>query len=1002
MISVLRMHIRVYALIMVMFWATLACGAINADPLEAVRPFLEKYCTDCHGAEVQENSKRFDNLKSNLEDLETLQLWQGVVDQLNLGDMPPKDAVQPTDKEVAEIINRLTIPLHEAYASLKSTGGQTVTRRLNRFELRNTVRDLLYIDDPELRIGNKPRLIDNNGNGRVENTSTDPFRAFPGDETEDGFDNIGNRLVMSDFLLRLMFDAAEESLALATYTGDKPEIPVREYSGLLLRTHRKDLPRLAGEFNPTVDTLFFREMVTPDELRGGMKISARYRITVQLSAHNQQHEWGDILPTDQTQPMLVHLRLFKRGTRDDNISLEQVSLPGHGEVKTVSVETWIDKDWMPQIIWENGPTDREARADLLAKTYLPDVYREPPDRQVITDKQEFDKAQKAWVLAMHEGVVRNYHGPTVQIHSLRIEPILDQWPPKSHQELYGNENFDDAEIERLLLKFAERAFRRPVTKIEIQPYLDLVLARLNAGPEIPEGGIQNLKYRVYDGKWTKLPSFDELEPVKSGMLTEGLIDIRAAEKNDYYGVVFEGQLDVKQAGEYEFKLASDDGARIVIDGQRVVDHDGLHGASTKTGKTELAEGKRQIRIEYFAYGQPNSLRAFWSGPGFVEARLAEDSQNSAPIIVDEKTLAGIKAMQMGYTAILCSPDFLYLQEKREQLSDYEIASRLSYFLWSSMPDETLLELAKGKKLHNKRVLQTQVDRMLADSRSNAFIHHFTERWLRLDKISESPPELNGPFRIYWDRRMEPQIIAQTNAYFGELLHNNGPIRLLVDSDYTFLNEQIALVFYNRNDVKGDYLRKVATDDPRRGGVLTMPSVMTSTANGVDTSPVVRGVWVLENILGTPPAAPPPDIEPLSPDLSQAKTVREQLEIHREQATCNSCHRKIDPLGFAFENFDPIGRWRDRYRVGGEIDPSTTLANGTELSDIIALKSMLAENESQIVRGLTKKLLAYSSGRVLEPVDRGEVDRIVSALDKSGNHLKDLIKEIVVSDIFLTK
>ena len=440
----------------------------------------------------------------------------------------------------------------------------------------------------------------------------------------------------------------------------------------------------------------------------------------------------------------------------------------------------------------------------------------------------------------------------------------------------------------------------------------------------------------------------------------------------------------------------------MIDGQRVVDHDGLHGASTKTGKTELAEGKRQIRIEYFAYGQPNSLRAFWSGPGFVEARLAEDSQNSAPIIVDEKTLAGIKAMQMGYTAILCSPDFLHLQEKREQLSDYEIASRLSYFLWSSMPDETLLELAKGKKLHNKRVLQTQVDRMLADSRSNAFIHHFTERWLRLDKISESPPELNGPFRIYWDRRMEPQIIAQTNAYFGELLHNNGPIRLLVDSDYTFLNEQIALVFYNRNDVKGDYLRKVATDDPRRGGVLTMPSVMTSTANGVDTSPVVRGVWVLENILGTPPAAPPPDVEPLSPDLSQAKTVREQLEIHREQATCNSCHRKIDPLGFAFENFDPIGRWRDRYRVGGEIDPSTTLANGTELNDIIALKSMLAENESQIVRGLTKKLLAYSSGRVLEPVDRGEVDRIVSALDKSGNHLKDLIKEIVVSDIFLTK
>lgn len=976
-------------------------GAVKGEPFDSVKPFLKKYCIECHGAEVQENSKRFDNLKSDLDDLETLQLWQGVVDQLNLGDMPPKDSLQPSDQEIADVVKHLTVPLQDAYASLKSTNGQTVTRRLNRFELRNTVRDLLYINDPELRIGNKPRLIDNNGNGRVENTSTDPFRAFPGDETEEGFDNIGNRLVMSDFLLRLMFDAAEESLALATYTGKRPEIPVRDYKGVLLRTHRKDLPRLAGEIDPNVDTLFFREMVTPDELRGGMKSSAKYRLTVQLSAHNQQHDWGEILPTDQTQPMLVHLRLFKRGTRNDNISLERVSLPGNGQMKTLSIETWIDKDWLPQIIWENGPTDREARADLLARTYLPDVYRDPPDRKVITDKQEFDKVQKAWLLAMHEGVVRNYRGPTVQIHSFQIEPVLDQWPPKSHRELYGTEEFGNAEIEELLLRFAERAFRRPVTKEEVQPYVDLVMAKLQTGPELPEGGLQDLEFSVYDGKWTKLPQFDELKPVKSGPLVEGLVDIRVAEKNEHYGVVFEGLLEVKQSAQYEFKLASDDGARILVDGQRVIDHDGLHGASTKTGTTTLAKGLRKIRVEYFAYGQPNSLQVFWSGPGFVDAPLAVGTQSNAPVVVDEDTLAGIKAIQMGYTAILCSPDFLYLKEQKAQLTDYEIANRLSYFLWSSMPDEALLELARTKKLHNHRVLQTQVDRMLADPRSKAFVHHFTERWLRLDKISESPPELNGPFRVYWDRRMEPQVIAQTNEYFGDLLYQNGPIRLLVESDYTFMNEQIASVFYNRSDVKGDYLRRVATNDPRRGGVLTMPSVMTSTANGVDTSPVVRGVWVLENILGTPPAAPPPDVEPLSPDLSEAKTIREQLEIHREQTTCNSCHRKIDPLGFAFENFDPIGRWRDRYRTG-EIDPSTTLANGTEVNDIVALKTILVENESQVVRGLTRKLLAYSSGRVLEPLDRGEVEKIVTALEKSGNHLKDLIKQIVISEVFLSK
>ena len=197
---------------------------------------FEEYCTECHGAEVQENSKRFDNLKTDLKDF-TLQLWQGV-DQLNLGDMPPKDSLQPSGDEIADVIDRLTPVLRDAYAQHKSTGAQTVTRRLNRFELRNTVRDLLYINDPELRIGNKPRLVDNNGNGRVENTSTDPFRSVPGDEVEEGFDNIGNRLVMSDFFLRLMFDAAEKA-ALATYTQEKPKIETRDYKGLLLRTLEK-------------------------------------------------------------------------------------------------------------------------------------------------------------------------------------------------------------------------------------------------------------------------------------------------------------------------------------------------------------------------------------------------------------------------------------------------------------------------------------------------------------------------------------------------------------------------------------------------------------------------------------------------------------------------------------------------------------------------------------------------------------------------------------------
>ncbi|MEK6234694.1 MAG: DUF1592 domain-containing protein, partial [Planctomycetales bacterium] len=488
-------------------------------------------------------------------------------------------------------------------------------------------------------------------------------------------------------------------------------------------------------------------------------------------------------------------------------------------------------------------------------------------------------------------------------------------------------------------------------------------------------------------------------------LAGGLIDLRAANRDEHFGLVFEGKLTAPKAGEHEFQIASDDGSRLIIDGRKVVEHDGLHGASTKKGKIQLAAGVHSLRVEYFAYGKPNSLRASWSGPGFAEAPLSVGKQ-AAPQLVDVSadTATALGALRAGYTAVLCSPDFLYLKEQPGRLDNHALASRLSYFLWSSMPDQRLMDLADVGKLTDPDVAQREVDRMLDDPKSAAFTRHFTERWLRLDKLKVSPPELTGPFRVYWDRRMEPQLVSQTNAYFADLVKTNGPIRNLISSDYTFMNENIASVFYGRTDVKGESLRRVPTNDPRRGGVLTQPAVMTATANGVDTSPVVRGVWVLENILGRPPSPPPPDVEPLSPDLRNAKTIREQLAVHRDQVACNGCHRKIDPLGFAFENFDPIGRWRDNYPKGrGKIDASTTMANGREIADVVAFKEMLLTREQDVVRCLAEKLLAYSSGRVLEPIDRGQVDHIVAELNKrGGGGLRDLIKLVARSEVFLTK
>jgi hypothetical protein len=637
--------------------------------------------------------------------------------------------------------------------------------------------------------------------------------------------------------------------------------------------------------------------------------------------------------------------------------------------------------------------------------YLAQHYRKAPDAKEFPKKEEYNTARAAWAREMAVTLIQNYKGPSIHVHSLTLKPLMDQWPPKSHTALYGIDPNKSPNMETLLLNFAERAFRRPVTPDEVAPYVALVQSQLDPqqSPLSPKT-IENLTYKSYQGSWSKLPDFSTLTPTRQGTLDSGLLDLRPAKLDEHFGMVFEGKIIAPQAGTYQFKMASDDGSRLTINGNTVIEHDGLHGASTKNGQISLTVGAHPIRVEYFAYGKPNSLQAFWSGPGFdAEALAVVKSNPQQPNNVNSNTLRRMAALRAGYTAILCSPDFLYLREKPGQLNNYELASRLSYFLWSSMPDATLRELAKTGQLTNKSVLLRQVDRMLDDPKAAAFTRHFTERWLRLDKISDSPPERNGPFRVYWDRQFEPQLIAQTDAYFADLLKTNGSIIALIDSDYTFLNESIATIFYQRDDVKGDFLRKVPTNDPRRGGILTQPSVMTATANGVDTSPVIRGAWLLENILGTPPPPPPPDVEPLAPDLRSAKTIGEQLAIHRNQQACNNCHRKFDPLGFAFENFDPIGRWRDKYPGARDnIDTSTTTANGYELADIVELKKMLIKQEQQVTRCLTEKLLAYSSGRILEPTDRGDVDEIVLKLQANGNRIRDLIKLIVQSHVFLTK
>ena len=987
-----------------------AVGAPDKE-LNKLKPFLEQHCLHCHGPEKQKNDIRFDLLGNDLNDIPTLEVWQGILDQLNLGEMPPEEEPQPTQAEIDQIIKTLTSRLKLAYARQKSTGAQTVIRRLNREELRNTLRDLLYLNGAAYAPGQTSRLVDKNGNGSVERTGNDPVRMFPEDEEEHGFRNIGDRLVMSDFLLKLTLGAAQESLDAATHTGPKPKVAPRTFSSHILtgkQYGQQTLETISREFNSDFDMLvqgyqrFGR--LSPVAIRRGVGVSARYRVTIEASAHNAENPWPEMVKLDPDNPFQISLSISDMANGGlagpTSTVLAKWGVPTDGRKHSYSFETWIDDTWTPWVGWEAGPYDRAFRADSIVRKYYPDLFTPRPDKKEV-EKEVYN----AWPLDMARLLMKDgYQGPHIRIYSIKLEPLIPEWPPKSHTALYGDGQ-DQLNIEEKIIHFAQRAYRQPVEKREVARYVNL--AKSLMGDEgIDVGGvISDLRFEVYQGKWSNIPNFKNLKPIKKGILADGLIDIRAAELHDFYSIVFTGKLEVPTAGEHEFAFASDDGCRLLINGKKVLEHDGLHGASWRKGKIHLEKGKHSLRLEYLAYGHPNSLRVTWSGPKFPSTPLsAENNSRKQLIVSNPNTAKKMKALQAAYIAILCSPRFLYIQEEGSELNNYEIANRLSYFLWSSMPDDHLFKLAEEGKLKEKSVLLKQVDRMLKDPKAKAFVHNFTVTWLRLDKLGKMPPERGGPFRFYHDRKVEPMMVEQAVSFVGEVLHRNGPIRNFIDSDYTYMNQTLAEWIYQRKDIQGGAMRKVKLNDPRRGGLFTQPGVMTATANGVDTTPVVRGVWVLENILGTPPSPPPPDVEPLSPDLRGAKTIREQLDIHRNSEACNGCHRKIDPLGFPFENFNPVGRWRDQYPTKPRlpIDPSTTLANGKKVPDIVAFKKILQERETDIARCLTEKMLTYATGRILEPVDRGEVNRIVQALGKKDNSFRELVNLVATSRIFLNK
>lgn len=818
-------------LIQVLSWAI----SHPSSAAEAVPPspttFLQTYCIECHGPEKQKGDRRFDHLALPGSTADDLLNFQDIIDQLNLGDMPPKKAKQPSAGERRATIAALTKAASQVRAALKSTGGQTVLRRLNRREYIHTVGDLFALD---MR-------------------AFDPTSKFPRDQTADHMDNLGDVLRTSGYLLSQYLDAAEQVVEKAFRNAERPKEKTWTFDHDF-----QQQPELAYSHSRVYHYryLCLYEVPDTDKQEGGygpihgfekgVPFDGFYEIKVKAQAMNRHHPYDPaIFGRDTEQPF--RLGIVPGDVKAGPLHHTQPLEPQLAEVTVkdcdpewYAMTVWLDAGKTPRFIFPNGMSGcRQTFARL--------------SRQYRSMWPAHEQGKVGGIVDARRIVLQYGQMPHIRIHEVQIRgPIVDQWPPASQRAVLGDGPFEASRTRELLEAFASRAYRRPVRPEEVDRLMAVVGARQKAGQ-------------------------DEFSAFKDALKT-----------------------------------------------------------------------------------------------------------------------------------VLCSPAFLYLDEpaaKPDTLGAHALASRLSYFLWSTTPDAELRALADSGELLKPDVKLSQVRRLLASPRSDAFVVDFLNTWLNLRSLGDMPPD-RDIFSHYYSQGLQTAMKRETQLFMRHLIDDNESLVSFLDSDYTFVNQSLATLYGLGNicpPEQAHEFHRVSLPDHRRGGLLGQGSVLTVSANGIETSPVTRGVWLLENILGTPPAPPPDNVPPIDPDIRGAKSIRDIITKHRENPTCYSCHQKIDPLGFALENFDPIGAWRTHYTLdkkqGPPIDAAGGLPGGQAFPDITGLKQILVSRRVPFARMLTEKLLGYACGRRTEAIDRPDVDQIVSQVAKENYGLRRLIELIVLSDTF---
>ena len=380
-----------------------------------------------------------------------------------------------------------------------------------------------------------------------------------------------------------------------------------------------------------------------------------------------------------------------------------------------------------------------------------------------------------------------------------------------------------------------------------------------------------------------------------------------------------------------------------------------------------------------------------------------------------------EALLTGYQAFLCSDRFLYLREPKRPDDHFAIANRLSHFLGDTRPDAELAGLASGKKLRNPVTLRRQAERLIASPGFERFVEHFTGCWLNLRELRRDAPDI----RLYPEYRLDDYLVEsmglETRAFFTAMIRENLSASTLIDTDFIFANDRLA-VHYALPPIRGSAMRRVALPaNSPYGGLLTQAAILKISADGTSTSPVLRGVWIMDRLLGDPPPPPPPGVPALEPDIRGAKTIRDQLALHTQSKTCASCHAKFDAIGLALENFDVLGAWRTHYRglnegdpvmgidraghdfvytVANAVDATGTLGDGRSFQDIRGLKAILLANPRQLAKNLLHQFTVYATGTPVRFSDRAEIETMLDACRDDGYRVRDLLFALIQSPVFV--